>query len=271
MCHACPGALQKLRRFWTRVWDRESLPQEVAIEEYLHQWQESRQQMETWPLVTAEALRDAAAKQRPKAGGTDGWTGTELAALPLKFWAQCLPIFHSWESRGCCSRGWQEIRQTHLPKQNVSPMAVPTSKMRPISLLFAWWRIFLHAKLSSDAAQTWYQQQLRPQQHGCRKGKEAITALIPMATAKARGRFLASLGLSLAFDQTHPNRVLGALQWRGFPNKLAKLVFSVWCNQSRTLQWAGHSGPTPCAVSASMHQGDSLSPWGLNVFLATPT
>lgn len=82
--------------------------------------------------------------------------------------------------------------------------AVPTSKMRPISILSTWWRIFIHAKLSSDAAQQWYQQQLQPQQHGCRKGKKAVTALIPLATAKAKGHFLASLDFSQAFDRTRP-------------------------------------------------------------------
>lgn len=114
------------------------------MQDYLQEWQEPQQNSEAWPLVTAEALKHAATRQRRKAAGVDGWSGAEVAALPLDFWSECLPIFHFFEATGtgCCPSGWQEIRQTHLPKSNVSHLAVPTSKMRPVSI-FRFGGVFL--------------------------------------------------------------------------------------------------------------------------------
>ena len=78
-------ALEKVKQYWRRIWDREDKEGTLSMTEYLERFQENRQPQQVWPPVQTEALRRAAKKQQGKAAGPDGWAGTEVAVA-------CMPL-----------------------------------------------------------------------------------------------------------------------------------------------------------------------------------
>ena len=109
------------------------------------------------------------------------------------------------------------------------------------------------------------------QQHGSRRKRDATSSLVGLAEAHASNQFIASLDLSQAFDRIRPARAVACLIHYGFPLKLAKAVEKLWQNQQRFLGWSSECRPQAATVSSSIPQGDSLSPWVLNILLAAPT
>ena len=131
-----------------------------------------------------------------------------------------------------------------------------------------WWRIYIGARLHSQDAQCWHENQLGLAQAGCRQKRDALSALIPLADSFTKGHILCSLDLSQAFDRLRPNRAIDTMLSQGLPMNLANAVRSLWGRQNRILQWAGSSKPTKVRVDSSLPQGDSMSPWALNIVLA---
>eukprot|EP00434_Breviolum_minutum_P030506 symbB.v1.2.026978.t1/scaffold2687.1/size73039/8 len=134
-----------------------------------------------------------------------------------------------------------------------------------------WWRIFITARLQTEEAQTWCNQQLAPQQFGCRRKRDALSAVVALTEAQTKGHFLATLDLSQAFDRIRPQRALDTLKHYGFPQKLAAAVAGLWFNQQRILMWNQCCRQSITVVNASIPQGDSLSPWAMNLMLTGPT
>ena len=137
--------------------------------------------------------------------------------------------------------------KSHAPR--CCDVAAPASKMRPIAVMSV----------------------LDPVQHGRRQKHDCLQAVVPLASAQAKGHFMWSLDLSQAFDRLRPEVALWSLTQFGFPPQLANAFQKIWGSQRRVLQWQGESLPTPCLAASSVPQGDPLSPWAMNVVLRTPT
>lgn len=60
-------------------------------------------------------LRHLSRLQKKRAGGPDGWAGSELAALPFAM-SDLTEIFQTWESIGCLRTVWNHITQVMIPK-----------------------------------------------------------------------------------------------------------------------------------------------------------
>ena len=90
------GALGKLQTLWRRVWDRQG-NEGMEPEEYLAEFAEAPVVGESWPAVTGGELCQAALKQKNRAGGPDGWSGTELAMWPYEIWADLAVVFRWFE------------------------------------------------------------------------------------------------------------------------------------------------------------------------------
>ena len=144
--------------------------------------------------------------------------------------------------------------------------ALPVSRLRPISVMSVMWRIYISAKLQSTEAQAWYRAQLQSEQCGCMKKRDAQMAIVPLAEASANGQYLASLDLAQAFDRVRAHKAVELLRWRGFPQCLALGVLGIWGRQKRILLWGQQEIQR---VDVSIPQGDSLSPWVLNILLST--
>ena len=250
--------LDSVLSFWDRIW-----PGEMEPEAYLRGPPPTEPQ--TWAPLKGKP------KQKGKAAGPCGWTGTELAVWPQCLWDDIAEVLQAWETRGCFPEAWSEINQVHLAKPGKAreeDSAVPVSKLRPISLLSVWWRVFMSARLRTQEASQWLETHLHHSQTGGRKSRDAQSTCVELAEAYARQFFVASLDLSKAFDRVHPTRAVCALRWFGFPENLVQAVSRIWGNQLRYLSWNGETLARPRKVTASMPQGDSLSPAVMNLLLA---
>ena len=111
-----------------------------------------------------------------KAGGSDGWTGTELASWPFPMWhfpmwQSLVDIFQMWEQLQSFLSSWQEIIQVHIPKPGKlrdQDAAVPASKLKPISIMSCW-RTYITARLAGSQERQWLDAHLVSSQHGAEK------------------------------------------------------------------------------------------------------
>ena len=103
-----------------------------------------------WTNVTAQELADAAKKQRGSSAGLDGWTGSEVADIPLAVWDELAPFFSACERWGKVPDSWRRIRQVHIPKPHKAnrphDAATPAENMRPISVITTFWRVYTSAR-----------------------------------------------------------------------------------------------------------------------------
>lgn len=200
-------------------------------QEYFDRWGESQRIEQRWLPVEASDIVCTALSQKGKAMGTDGWSGAEVALFPIRIWQDFLIIFQGFEQQGQFPSLWSELRQSHLPKEGVDPHEIPASKPRPVSILTVWWRIYISAPLKTQSAQVWYQSQLQDSQHGGRRKRDCLSALVPLMEATAKGHFIASLDLAQAFDRLTPERAIATLLKFGFPSKLASGIRRIWQSQ----------------------------------------
>ena len=242
-------ALEKIKSFWSTVWDRERSQNEILPEDYFQLWDIPARNPECWAPVDTESIIKSARRQKHKSGGTDGWTGTEVSLSPSCMWRDIAVLFGWFEVLGHFPQIWGEVRQAHLMKSHAprsSDGAVPASKMRPIAVMSVWYRMYTGALLRTSQAQDWINSVLDPVQHGCRQKHDCLQAVVPLASAQAQGHFIWSLDLSQAFDRLRPEVALRSLTHFGFPSLLANAFQKIWSSQRRALQWQGESFPVPC-------------------------
>lgn len=181
-------------------------------------------------------------------------------------------MFGWWEHLRCFPSTWQHMLQVHIPKTGAegSRGNQPASKLRPISLLSAWWRMYVRARLAGPAEEAWLADTLQPGQHGGCKDRDGAAAFMDLAECYARGQYVGTLDLSKAFDHITPERAVCFLTWHGFPEALCQAIQQLWGSQKRYLMWHGHVLPQIQEVQTSIPQGDGLSPRIMNLLLAVP-
>ena len=161
-------------------------------------------------------------------------------------------MLRGFEAVGTFPSVWHELVQVHIPKPNAcrpGDGAFPVSKLRPISLLSAFWRTYMSAA-------------------GARRGRDAGATFAQLAAAYARGYNMCSLDLAKAFDMIDVPRAIATLSHYGFPSLLITAVSRIWQGQRRFLTWYGETMPMARLVSSSIPQGDSLSPSVVNLLLS---
>lgn len=134
-CSTSPQeALQTLGALWKRVWTRDD-SQSLAPTDYLFRFGPPQTPECSWPQVTASEIFQQAKAQKHKAGGPNGWHGSEVAAWPSSMWNDLVDIFHYWERLETFPDIWQHITQVHIPKSGSArshDQALPASRLRPI-------------------------------------------------------------------------------------------------------------------------------------------
>ena len=266
------GALVKIESFWQRAWNRDN-SDAWTPQQYLREYGGAPEVEENWSHVSAQALSAPAARQRHRAGGPDGWTGSEMAAWPYNMWADLEFVFQAWEQLGCFPKCWHFMTQVMLPKgngQRLSDSATPTSKLRPISLMSCWWRIYVSARLDGDIERRWLESHLLTTQAGGRRNRDSQGSFCELAEGFAKGAYVGSLDLSKCFDHVRPSLACDTLVWKGFPRKLAAAIQKIWEGQLRILSWNKEVCPRIQGVRSSIPQGDSLSPRVLNLIMSMP-
>ncbi|CAE7267424.1 NRT2.2 [Symbiodinium sp. CCMP2592] len=170
-------------------------------------------------------------------------------------------------------RVFAHMRQVHVPKQGalVQKGCADVAKLRPIVVQSVMWRIICSALVRRPATREWALQCVPGTCYGGLKGREALQAVIALAEhhAEHKGPVI-TLDLEKAFDTVDPRLALDVLARAGAPRQWLSLVKRVWLNQTRWIQYAGHTHETPAQVKRSIPQGDALSPLALILLLAAP-
>ena len=267
------SALDKIRSFWDGVWHRAVTDEEIPAQAYFNEYNFPKKDEVVFNPVDLNDLIRTAKLQRHKAGSTDGWSGLELALLPHNVWAAIHQIFRIFEDGEFFPSNWAAIRQIHLRKPKPgrdSDGAINAADLRPISIMSCFWRVFISAKMKGPEMSNWYDSSLAVQQYGCRRKRDSVQALTPLAVAWAQNHILGSLDLSQAFDRIRPSLAVDFLFHSGFPSKFGRAIRSLWQTQTRCLQYLQNSSRDLARVTESIPQGCPFSPWTLNVILAFP-
>ena len=101
------GALIHLRDFWRTVWDR-PLPN---LNRQIHQCCDvlgDPVAPAAWESLSPQAL--AAAAATAQRGSSDGWSGDDVACIPLCIWLELAPFFEACERLGVVPQAWTLIR-----------------------------------------------------------------------------------------------------------------------------------------------------------------
>ena len=215
-----------------------------------------------WQELRASELAAVAASMAGSAEGPCGWTGNEAAAMPLAAWNTLAELCQRWLRRGQIPKVFSHMRQVHVPKQGalVQKGCADVAKLRPIVVQSVVWRIICSALIRRQSTRDWALQCVPDTCYGGLKGREALQAVIALAEhhAEHKGPIIA-FDLEKAFDTVDPRLALDVLARAGAPRQWLSLVKRVWLNQTRWIQYAGHTHETPAQVKRSIPQGDALS------------
>jgi len=260
--------LQLLKAYWSSIWNRTCPHYDetvAALQPHLGPVVPSAQ----WEPLSPEMLFDTARSQKGKSAGLDGFSGTEVAYLPLVVWQDVATLFHCFETSGYVPSEWSNIKQVHIPKpgkgRRDSDNAVDVASLRPISVLSVWFRIFASARWNSVETQRWVASWWPREAFGGRKRVSIAQALHHILLDAENDRFLAAFDYSLAFDMTDPALVLHVFQHKGMPKSWLRVLSSVWLNQRRLLQYGNECLDRAVAVQHSLPQGD---PWAMAAMTA---
>ena len=229
------GALLHLRDFWRGVWERPLPDLQSQLNACLGVLGPQVPPSE-WTSLTAQELKAAAKTQRGSGAGLDGWTGDEVASIPLEIWDELLPFYLACERLGVVPDGWRKMRQVHLPKPNkpnrATDGATPAASMRPISVIIVSWRVYASARFKSASSTAWCQTWLPSDG---RKGAHVYRAASRLLEPVSDGWYLGSFDYSLAFDHVRPGLVCCLMKHWGMPMGLADMLLSLWGRQERYL------------------------------------
>ena len=267
--------VEVLRQFWSRIWYRA----EVSVETAFNAWSavigpSDLPDKVPWIPFTAHELAQQAKRMQSSSAGLDGWAGDELACWPTSAWFQYASSANSWFEKGQFPAAWCQLRQVHLPKENVQYKEhCPVEKLRPIVIETALWRVLASAWVRREETQKWVQAWAPIEAFGGIPERSVEDALAKFHTEFKQHSTSAVVSLDLAkcFDHVSAPLALKCLQKLGMPEPMIFACQHVWGQQIRFLQYRGCTSVTPSQVSNSLPQGDALSVIALLAILSMPT
>ena len=175
----CEEGFVHLKDFWNKIWAR---PVEIPELQTLNQPKVNEQWrmpllLEDWIPEVDEFAALARASSSASAG-CDGWSGVELAAMPV--------LVQRWSFAGNWPAVWTHVRQVHLRKTNGVGPVLPKD-LRPISVLSIWYRCLISATMRKPETQTWLQNVAPPACHGGIKGRSVTIAILRFNLTSRRG------------------------------------------------------------------------------------
>ena len=132
------------------------------------------------------------------------------------------------------------------------------AKLRPITVLSAWYRLWGSARLRTQNVQQWLGLWWPEEAIGGKKGGDVMLALQAIAE-HLDDSFIGTLDYSLAFDSLVPATVVALLRHAGLPSGVCQMLLSLWENQARYLEYERVVHPEVQDVSTSLPQGDTWS------------
>ena len=204
---------------WSAVIGPSDLPEEVP-----------------WVPFTAHELAQQAKRMQSSSAGLDGWAGDELACWPTSAWSQYASLANSWFEKGQFPAAWCQLRQVHLPKENVQYKEhCPVDKLRPIVIESALWRVLASAWVRRAETQKWVQAWAPFEAFGGIPERSVEDALAKFHTEFKQPSTSAVVSLDLAkcFDHVSVPVALKCLQKLGMPEPMIFACQHVWGQQIR--------------------------------------
>ena len=226
-----PEALNKLRCYWRSVWDTRQHSNTDSIQKCREALGAPTPAAQWEPIAAAELCTAAAASgQTGKAAGLDGFSGTEVSYLPLKF---C-------ERSGLIPEAWNHIKQVHLPKPNkgkrIRDGATDVATRRPICIMSVWFRIHASTRFKSTSVQGWLDTWWPAEAFGGRCGKSIDDSLLQAQYHAEQRKYIGAFDSSLAFDM-----VVGArMAWH------MVACWSFWWSLRQIHWWFTFASPVSC-------------------------
>jgi hypothetical protein len=258
-------SLKAIEAFWGKIWNRDRPDPHVAFQ----QWRQHAPNGPplAWANITAEELSQQALRQRGSAPGPDGFTGSEVGFWPLKSWQIFEQLLQRWAARGETPEVWSSVRQVHLQKPDATlrtkDLAIAAKDMRPISVQCVIWRIVASAWTRRASTRAWVRSWVHRSACGGLPGKgvaEAIDTLLQQfEKPSGQSSVLVSLDYQKCFDCVDTKLGILCLRHLGCPAVMLAFLEKIWCQQ-RWLTYQNEYLPNPVFVSASMPQGDAVSP-----------
>ena len=263
-----PEALDKLSCYWRSVWDTRQHSNTDSIQKCLEALGAPTPAAQ-WEPITAAELCTAASKQKGTAAGLDGFSGTEVSYLPLKFWTDVVQLFQEFERSGLIPEAWNNIKQVHLPKPNkgkrIRDGATDVATVRPICIMSVRFRLHASARFKSTSVQGWLDTWWPAEAFGGRRGKSIDDALLQVQYHAERSKYIDAFDYSLAFDMVDPKIALAIFKHLGMPLGWSRLLNGLWTNQHGLLQYDHECSPSYENVTRSLPQGD---PWSMAAMTA---
>ena len=164
----------------------------------------------------------------------DGWTGSELSALPEDVWGIFADVVMEWLRFRQVPAMMRNIRQVSLPKPGKSR---EVKNLRPISVLSVWWRAFEGGQLRTPSFTGW-RQSFGGHNVAYRESAEEMAAMAGIAYEQ--GGVLAALDFSKAYDKMDPNISGDAMRATKVPESIIGTLLRVWKHQERWVSFDQH-------------------------------
>ena len=265
------SALHVLTEHWGKIWNRPLTWREH--EDDIMQCTPAQPE-QVWNDLSPDDLKAASHRLRGRAAGPDGWHGDELAGMPQCLWECVCKLYTLFEHSGLTPSIWKSARQCHVPKAGAVTCEgwAKASKLRPITIMSSWYRLWGCARLHSESTKHWLSSWWPSEALGGKKGCSVSDALCVIGEAAlSREGYLLCLDYSLAFDKLDPQLAIRLMQKAGMPAQTAALLCGIWTAQERILQYGGACSQAPSRVSTSLPQGDTWSMVSMVLALAGPT
>ena len=147
MSRTATEAVDMLARHWRTVWGR-PCDWRRGLDNLMESGQIPRGQQMSYKELDCDVVKSIADKMRSKAAGADGWSGSEVADLPVEIWQFVVKSFTWFESINLVPDVWKLAKQTHIPKTGMDPsMCHDCKNFKLITMMSVWYRIWGSSRL----------------------------------------------------------------------------------------------------------------------------
>ena len=227
--------------YWRGFWEQKSADQ-PSLQSRVNRMCESieeRHDPGDWRAPTGQELR-ALACDGKGACGPDGWTGCEIAWLPLVVFDVFALLAKRWLACGVVPDQMCESRMVCLPKPGKlrHGNVVSVQDTRPITVLSTWWRLWSSA-WTRGVVRGWMRSHI-PRDFAVAHAVSTGEVVVDLLDHLSEHGYMMSLDFSKAFDCLDPLVTREVLLRLGWDPRVVAVLTAVWSRQKRWAIYQSH-------------------------------